>query len=81
MGRRGVNYERKLEAVEKYRRGEGSQDSIAHEYGVDRTSFRQWIANYEAMGPYGLAAVHANSKYSAEVKTLSVEAYLKGEEA
>lgn len=79
MGRRGVNYEKKLEAVERYKRGEGSQDSIAHEYGVDRTSFRQWIANYEAMGTYGLAAVHTNSKYSAELKTIAVEAYLRGE--
>jgi|GEM_PF-1858134 len=57
MGRRGISYEKKLEAVEKYQRGEGSQSSIARQYGVDRTSFNQWLAIYEAMGPSGLAAV------------------------
>ncbi|MFY9506302.1 MAG: helix-turn-helix domain-containing protein [Caldicoprobacterales bacterium] len=54
MGRRGISYEKKLEAVEKYQRGEGSQSSIARQYGVDRTSFNQWLAIYEAMGPSGL---------------------------
>lgn len=79
MGRRGICYEKKLEAVERYKRGEGSQDSIAHEYGVDRTSFQQWIANYEAMGASGLAVLNKNSKYSEELKTAAVEAYLRGE--
>lgn len=79
MGRRGISYERKLEAVEKYKRGEGSQDSIAREYGVKKASFRQWIANYEAMGPSGLAAVHTNNRYGTELKNAAVEAYLRGE--
>ncbi|MEN6463406.1 MAG: transposase [Syntrophomonas sp.] len=79
MGRRGISYVKKIEAVEKYKRGEGSQDNIAREYGVDRSSFRQWIANYEAMGPSGLAVVHTNNVYSEELKTAAVEAYLRGE--
>lgn len=79
MGRRGISYEKKIEAVEKYMRGEGSNNSIAHEYGVDESSFRQWKANYEAMGPSGLATVHTNNKYSVELKTAAVEAYLRGE--
>lgn len=79
MGRRGISYEQKLEAVEKYKRGEGSQDSIALEYRVDRSSFQQWIANYEAMGPSGLASQQTNSIYSVELKTAAVEAYLRGE--
>ncbi len=79
MGRRGISYDMKLEAVEKYRRGEGSQDSIARECRVDRTSFRQWIANYEAMGPSGLAIGHTNNRYSVELKTAAVETYLRGE--
>jgi len=79
MGRRGISYEKKLEAVEKYKRGEGSQDSIAREYGVNRASFRQWIANHEAMGPSGLAATHTNNKYSVEFKTAAIKAYLRGE--
>jgi len=79
MGRRGISYDKKLEAVEKYKRGDGSQDNIAREHGVDPSSFRQWIANYEAMGPSGLAAQHANNRYSVELKTSAVEAYLRGE--
>jgi transposase-like protein len=79
MGRRGISYEKKLEAVEKYKRGEGSPGSIALEYGVDPSSLRQWIANYETMGPSGLAVVHTNNKYSVELKTAAVEAYLRGE--
>ena len=79
MGRRGISYDKKLEAVEKYKRGEGSQDSIAREYGVHQASFQQWIANYEAMGPSGLAVVHTNNKYSVELKIAAVEAYLRGE--
>ena len=50
MGRKShISYEKKVEAVEKYR-GEGSQESIAREYGIGRTSFQQWVANYEGMG-------------------------------
>src|SRR5690554_7588307 len=80
MGRRGISYEKKLEAVEKYQRGEGGQSSIARQYGVDRTSFKQWLAIYEAMGPSGLAAVKTNNRYSTELKIAAVEAYLRGEE-
>mgnify|MGYP003587054308 CR=1 FL=1 len=79
MGKRGIDFDKKLEAVEKYKRGEASQDSIAHEYGVTPTSLQQWIANYESMGSSGLAAVHSNTKYSREVKIAAVEAYLRGE--
>ena len=79
MGRKGVNYVKKIEAVEKYKRGEGSQESIARELGVHTASFQQWLANYEAMGPSGLAAVQANNRYSVELKTAAVEAYLRGE--
>lgn len=79
MDRGRISHENKLEAVERYRRGEGSQNSIAREYGVDRTSFRQWIANYEAMGPSGLAAKPTSSQYSVELKTAATEAYLRGE--
>lgn len=79
MGRRGIDWSKKIEAVEKYKRGEGSQDSIAREYGVEPSSFQQWIANYEAMGPSGLAAQQTNNKYSVELKTAAIEAYLRGE--
>lgn len=78
MGRSGIDWGKKIEAVEKYKRGEGSQDIVAREYRVKKASFRQWIANYEAMGPSGLAAKHTNSKYSVELKIAAIEAYLRG---
>lgn len=79
MGRKGISYNKKVEAVEKYKRGEGSQESIAREYGVAASSLEQWIANYEAMGPSGLAPQQTNNRYSVELKTAAVEAYLRGE--
>jgi transposase-like protein len=79
MGRKGIDSSEKIEAVEKYKRGEGSQKSLAMEYGVRKASFQQWIANYDAMGPSGLAARHTNNGYSVEQKIAVVEAYLRGE--
>jgi transposase-like protein len=78
MRKSSISHEKKIEAVERYKRGEANQKSIAREYGVDESSFRQWIANYEAMGPSGLAAVHTNNRYSVELKTAAVKAYLNG---
>lgn len=69
----------KLEAVEKYKRGEGSQDSIARACGVKKSSFQQWLTNYEALGSTGLAGRNTNSRYSAELKTAAAGAYLRGE--
>ncbi len=72
MRRSRIDYNKKIEAVEKYKQGEGSQDSIAREYGVDPSSFQQWIANYEAMGPSGLVAQQTNNRYSVELKTAAI---------
>ena len=79
MGRKGISYVKKMEAVEKYKHGKGSLNSIAREYGVQMESLRQWIANYEAMGPSGLAVQQANNRYSVELKIAAIEAYLRGE--
>lgn len=79
MGRKRVSFEDKLAAVEKYKRGEGSQESIAREYGVKHSSLQQWIKNYESMGPSGLAMSLQNRRYSADLKTAAVKAYLNRE--
>lgn len=79
MGRKIISCEKKVEAVERYKRGERSQERIAREYGVWLASFQQWIAIYDAEGPAGLEIRHTNSKYSLELKTAAVEAYLRGE--
>ena len=51
-----ICYEKKQEAVKKYKRGERSQDSIAREYGVNKSSFQLWLANDEAVGSSSLTA-------------------------
>ena len=80
MGRKSyISHKKKIKAVEKYLRGEGSQESIAHEFGVGCASFRQWLANYESMGPAGLVNTHTNNRYCVELKTAAVEAYLQGQ--
>lgn len=79
MGQKNISYEEKLEAVEKYLRGEGNLESISREYGVSRSSIRHWLANYDAMGPSGLATTQTNTRYSVELKTAAVKAYLNGE--
>jgi transposase-like protein len=79
MGRNTIRFEQKMAAIEKYQRGEGSIESIARENGVHARSLKQWVSNYEAMGPSGIASGKTNSKYSAELKTTAVESYLRGE--
>jgi transposase len=79
MGRSRIAWDKKIEAVERYKRGRGSCESIAREYGVVASSLKEWIANYEAMGTTGLAPQLANNRYSVELKTAAVEAYLEGE--
>ena len=79
MGRKKVSLEDKLSAVEKYKRGEGSQASIARECGVEKSSFRLWLVNYEAMGPDGLKSSCKNSTYSEKQKAEAVGSYLRGE--
>ena len=81
MGRKGqrTGSDVKIEAVEKYLRGQWGQKSIAREYEIDESTFRQWIANYEAMGSSGLVITHTKRRCSAEYKAAAVEAYLRGE--
>ena len=81
MGRhgKGIHSSSKIEAVEKYLGGQGSQVSIARKYGIDESTFREWIAKYESMGPSGLITTALNHWYDAGLKTAAVEAYLRGE--
>lgn len=79
MGRSRIDWNIKIEAVEKYKRGEGTLASIAQEYGVKKSSIRRWILNYESMGPSGLAPQASNRRYTLELKTAAVEEYLRGE--
>lgn len=78
MRRSNIDWVKKVEAVEKYKRGEDSQESIGNEYGVTRACLQKWIAIYETIGPSGLAPKHTNNRYSQELKQSAVEAYLQG---
>ena len=71
MGRKGIDMTKKVEAIEKYKRGEASLNSISCDYCVDMASLRQWIANYEAMDPSGLAVVYINNRYTVDLKNRS----------
>lgn len=77
--RKEFSFNEKLEAVEKYLRGEGSLISIAHEYGVHHNALHQWIANYEAMGPSVLLPTRQKKRYPVALRIAAVEAYLRGE--
>jgi len=76
---KGIHSSSKIEAVEKYLGGQGSQGCIAREYGIDESTFKEWVAKYESMGPSGLITPATNHWYDAELKTAAVEAYLRGE--
>lgn len=79
MRKNKVSHQQKVEAVEKYQRGETSYERIAKEYGVDNSSVRQWAANYEAFGPDEMVKGKTNKQYSVEFKKSAVEAYLQGQ--
>jgi len=79
MSKSKVNYGEKIEAVEKYRLGESSQERLASEYGVGRSTLREWLAIYESQGSAGLQPKPNNNCYSKELKLQAVHAYLNGE--
>ncbi len=68
----------KLEAVNRYLSGEGSQEYIAQLYGIDKRSFQEWIRNYKSMGADAFTRV-GNKKYPKELKLNAVQEYLSGQ--
>ena len=42
--------EEKIRAIKEYLEGNSSMGSIAKQLGINKESFRQWVANYESMG-------------------------------
>ena len=66
-----------VNAVNNYLMGKDSPETIARRLGVDPSSVRQWIANYESMGQ--AAFIHnGNKHYSKELKEQAVKDYLFG---
>ncbi len=70
--------EEKIKAVEANLAGEGSQAEWAKKFGIDESSFRQWVRNYKSMGRDGLRPQKNNKKYTIEMKQEAALAYLSG---
>lgn len=66
----------KIEAIEKYLRGEDSIYHLASVLDVHRSSVKQWLQTYESLGPNGLLSASQNKTYSAQLKVTAVEDYL-----
>ena len=49
-----IDPNKKIEAVEKYLRGDASQNRVAKEYHVYDGTIRDWISIYKTEGPVGL---------------------------
>lgn len=77
MKQRKTDPEIMVNAVNNYLMGKDSPETIARRLGVDPSSVRQWIANYESMGQ--AAFIHnGNKHYSKELKEQAVKDYLFG---
>lgn len=66
-----------VKAVNEYLKGNGSLETIARSLGVDKSSVRHWIANYESMGQDAFIR-NGNKHYSKELKEQAVADYLSG---
>lgn len=78
MGRKSkVSPESKISAAKEYLSGKASQQNIADRYGVNRSSLRTWIRNYQTLGEDAFFNFH-NKHYSAELKEAAVNDYLAG---
>lgn len=77
MKRKSTN-EEKLGAVQSYLHGKESVIEISRRLSVDKKTVRRWIGNYESQGESGIIKQTKNARYSKELKTAAVEAYLAG---
>jgi len=78
LKRRVIDSKIIINAVKDYLDGNTSKAAIAKKLGVNKSSVRQWIANYESMGPEAFTH-NGNKHYSKELKEQAVKDYLSGE--
>lgn len=77
MGKKKIEPEVKVAAVQEYLDGKSSQEAIADRLGICPASFQMWIKNYRSMGT--VAFTHSRNKhYSKELKEQAVVDYLSG---
>ena len=77
MSRLKVLPEKKVHYVEMYKRGRGSEMTLAKAAGVSLASFQQWLRNYEVYGAEAFTKGYQH--YTLELKTNAVRDYLNGE--
>jgi len=78
MSKRKLSYEERIAAINDYKRGKGSYDTIACAHGIGSITLRDMIAVYESQGEDGLRPKKNNKKYSKELKLQAVTDYLAG---
>lgn len=79
MGRKSRHTaEEKICAVKEYLEGTISMSSIAEQLGINKESFRQWVAKYESMGTEAFFT-EQNKHYFKYEKEQAAASYLAGE--
>lgn len=73
-----ITYEKKLQAVLEYLRGDTSQKIVAKKYNVTQASLQTWIRKFESEGKDGLKVSLVHKKYTKETKYSAVMDYLNG---
>ena len=77
MGKRKIEPEVKVEAVQEFLDGKSSQSVIADRLGISLASFQMWVKNYKSMGADAFSH-NGNKHYSKELKEQAVQDYLSG---
>ena len=73
-----ISYEIKAKAIEEIEKGKETTYSIAKKLEISDVSVRKWIMKYKSQGMESLKNNHTNKKYSKELKTQAVKAYISG---
>lgn len=70
--------EEKVAAVEAYVQGKVGGGEVTRKYGIDPSTFREWIVLYQTRGREGLVPQPHNRKYDPALKARVVQEYLTG---
>jgi transposase len=73
-----LKYADKIFAIEEYKAGKGSYETIARKYGTSSAAIQRYIFLYDSQGTNGLIPNRKNKKYSKELKLNAVKEYLDG---
>ncbi len=79
MKRKKISWEKQVEIVERYLRGEVGYRESVKAANNSKSSFRRWVAQYRKGGPSALLPPKKKNIYPASLKLSVVKAYLSGE--